>query len=91
MSRLPTTTASATEYWSSSSRGAYGHSSMSVIRSTFRYRSLYQTFHSSNEMLIVLSLRSTAFTWSAVSTTVSMKASMFTAEARKLPRSPPCS
>ena len=39
-------------------------------------------------MLIVLLLPRTALTWSAVATTDSMKWSMSTAEARKLPRSP---
>ncbi len=48
MRRLPTTTASVTEYWSSSSRGAYGHVFTSVIFPLSLKRSEYQTFHSSN-------------------------------------------
>src|SRR4051812_22236440 len=83
-SREPTTTASATVYASSLSRGATVQSSgIPVALSRFRY----QTFHSSNEMLIRLLVDSFAATWSAVDTTSWMKPSMLTDEARKLARS----
>ena len=51
--RLPKTTASATEYTSSSRRGATGQLSRPSILSTSWNRERYQTFHSSNEMSIV--------------------------------------
>jgi len=83
-SKDPTTTASATVYASSLSRGA-------TVQSFGRSRSCiswtYQTSHSSKEMLIFLLVESRAATWSAVATTSWMKLSMFRDEARKLARS----
>ena len=84
MSRLPTTTASVTEYWSSSSRGAYGQVFMSVICSPLK-RWEYQTFHSSKEMLMVLFAVQRGLHGVRRGRTGSMNASMSTAEARKLP------
>ena len=71
ISRLPTTTASATVYTSSSCRGAWRHSSLTSWASWCCV--MYQTFHSSKEMLIFLFERFLYPTWSAVATTVSMK------------------
>ena len=75
ISRSPKTTASSTLYWSSSWRGATGQSSgrrcFACLLATSECR--YQTFHSSNEIMMRLSLLRAAATWSAVATTCSMK------------------
>ncbi|MNC69787.1 hypothetical protein D3C75_1205180 [compost metagenome] len=86
MSMLPTTTASATLYLSSSSTGATGQSSPDGGTDSARF--WYQTFHSSNEMWIRLATFLCARTPSATALTESMKWSMSTAEARNDPRSP---
>jgi hypothetical protein len=48
----------------------------------------YQTFHSSNDKVISLSLRFSAFTWSAVATTSEIIRSISSDAARKLAWSP---
>ena len=65
--------------------GAYGHVFTSVIFPLSLKRSEYQTFHSSNEMLMVRSLCSAAFTESAVVITVSTNASMSAARGEEAP------
>src|SRR6476469_3096266 len=86
ISRLPTTTASTTEYWSSMSRGRVPQSRLSSPGNL----AWYHTFHSSNDRLTRFLCCPTPRTWSHVAITDSMNRSMFTPLARKLPRSSPC-
>ncbi|MDI2022051.1 hypothetical protein PJL18_02580 [Paenarthrobacter nicotinovorans] len=75
LSRVPTTTASVTLYWSSMTRGCSRHGALTMLlswSSVSRPR-WYQTFHSSKDRLMCFLCLPLALTASAVAITDSMK------------------